>query len=320
MRFCYKKITGHREACTMLEDLRMFAAVVEQTSLNRAAERLNMTQPALSRRIARLERELGVSLFRRSGKRLELTAAGKLTYEYALELRRFHGEFLRRLHTFVSEEARVVTIGASLTTLQTTLPGMIMALTEKHPDLEIKGVTGKSHEIVSLVKERKVDFGVVGSAVRDDPAVTSVPLFDDHLVLVLPRTPYTLERNRLEMRDLNGFPMILFAPGTWFRKLTDELFRRHGVKPDIRMEIDSFEAIVRLLGAIRAGTLLPRSYLRPQLLKDNDLNVVPIPELAHTSRTTSLVHVDLSLLAPSVRLLIEETMTHFARGTPSAGD
>jgi DNA-binding transcriptional LysR family regulator len=296
----------------MLEDMRLFAMVVEHTSLNKAAERLNVTQPALSRRIARLERELGIDLFRRIGKRLELTAAGQLTYEFALELRRFHGEYLQRLNAFKSEEAPVATIGASLTTLQTTLPGLITAMTEKHPNLEIKAITGKSHEIATLVKERKVDFGIVASAVEDE-AVTSIPLFDDILMLVLPRTHYILERTQLTMTDLNDLPMILFAPGTWYRTMTDELFRQHGLKPDVRMEIDSFEAIVRLLSACRAGTLLPKSYLRPQLLEDNELYVVRIKELELAKRTTSLVHGNPEWLAASTRYLIEETIAFFAR-------
>ena len=297
----------------MLEDMKMFATVVEHTSLNRAAERLNVTQPALSRRIARLEKELGVELFRRVGKRLELTAAGQLTYEFALELRRFHGEYLQRLSAFKTDEAPVATIGASLTTLQTTLPGLIAALTEKHPNLEIKAITGKSHEIATLVKERKVDLGLVASAVEDDPSITSVPLFDDHLMLVLPRTHFILEKTQLEIEDLNSLPMILFAPGTWYRTLTDDLFRRYGLKPDVRMEIDSFEAIVRLLASCRAGTLLPKSYLRPQLLADNDLYVVHIRELEETKRTTSLIYGDLNRMNSSTRFLVEEIFSYFTK-------
>jgi len=298
----------------MLEDMRVFATVVEQSSLNRAAERLNVTQPALSRRIARLERELGVDLFRRIGKRLELTPAGQFTYEFALELRRFHGDYLQRLNAFKTAEAPVATIGASLTTLQTTLPELITAMTEKHPNLEIKAVTGKTHEIATLVKERKVDFGLVASSVEDDPAITSTPLFDDTVVLVLPRSHFIVERTQLSMSDLNGLPMILFAPGTWYRNLTDELFRQYSVKPDVRMEIDSFEAIVRLLGASRAGTMLPKSYLRPQMLSDNDLYIVRIRELEEFKRTTSLIYGDLGWLAPSTRYLIEETIAFFGRG------
>lgn len=293
--------------------MRLFATVVEHTSLNKAAERLNLSQPALSRRISRLENELGVQLFRRVGKRLELTSAGQLTYDFALELRRFQGTYLQKLNSFKSDEAQVVKIGASLTTLQTTLPDWITAMTESHPQLEIKAITGKSHEIATLVKERKVDFGIVASAVDDDPAITSLPLFDDHLMLVLPRTHFILERKQWEMTDLSGIPMILFSPGTWYRTLMDELFRRHGIKPEVQMEIDSFEAIVRLLNACRAGTLLPKSYLRPQLLEDNDLFVVRVRELEQTKRTTSLIHGNPAWLSPSIRYLIEETTAHFAR-------
>ncbi|WP_239618738.1 LysR family transcriptional regulator [Cohnella mopanensis] len=297
----------------MLEDMRLFATIVEQTSLNKAAERLNLSQPALSRRLARLEAELEVDLFRRIGKRLELTAAGQVTYEFALELRRFHGSYLQKLNAFKSSEAHVATIGASLTTLQTTLPDLITAMTEKHPNLEIKAVTGKSHEIATLVKERKVDFGIVASSVIDDAAITSLPLFDDHLILVLPRTHIILERTHLEMADLHGLPMILFAPGTWYRTLTDEIFRTYNLKPDVRMEIDSFEAIIRLLSACRAGTLLPKSYLRDQVLEDNDLYLARIRELEETKRTTSLIHGDPAWLAPSTRYLIEETTAYFTR-------
>lgn len=296
----------------MLEDMRVFATVVEQTSLNKAAERLNVSQPALSRRIAKLEAELEVTLFRRIGKRLELTPAGQLTYEFALELRRFHGGYLQKLNAFKSAESPVATIGASLTTLQTTLPELITAMTEKHPQLEIKAITGKSHEIVTLVKERKVDFGLVGSAVID-PSITSLPLFEDHLILVLPRTHYILERTQLAMSDLNGLPMILFAPGTWYRTHTDELFRKYKVQPDVRMEIDSFEAIIRLQSACRAGTLLPKSYLREQLLEDNDLYLVRIPELEATKRTTSIIHGDPAWIAPATRYLIEEMTAYFKR-------
>ncbi|MFC5469550.1 LysR family transcriptional regulator [Cohnella suwonensis] len=299
----------------MLEDMRLFAAIVEQRSLNKAADRLNLSQPALSRRLSRLEAELEVDLFRRIGKRLELTPAGKLTYEFALDLRRFHGDYLQKLNAFKSTEAPVATIGASLTTLQTTLPELITAMTGKHPNLEIKAVTGKSHEIATLVKERKVDFGIVASSVVDDPGITSLPLFDDHLILVLPRKHILLERTHLEMTDLNGLPMILFAPGTWYRTLTDELFRTYKLKPDVRMEIDSFEAIIRLLSACRAGTLLPKSYLREQVLADNDLYLVRIRELEETNRTTSLIHGDPAWLAPSTRYLIEETTAYFARRT-----
>ena len=288
----------------MLEDMLAFAIVVEQSSMNKASVQLNMSQPALSRRIAKLEEELGVELFRRIGKRLELTRVGQLTYEYALELRTLHQRYLHTVSGFRSEGATEVTIGASLTTLQTTLPDFIRLMNEERPDLDIKAVTGKTHEIVSLVRERKVDFGIVASRIQD-PQLHCVPMFDDHLVLVAPRNQIVTDRWPLTIEQMNGLPIILFTKGTWYRSLTDEVFEKYKLEPDVRMEIDSFEAILRLLVTCRAATLLPQSYVRPQMLDANELTIVPVRELAETKRTTSLIYAAPSGLSPATRLWID---------------
>ena len=78
----------------MLEELLVFTTVVEQSSLNKASKLLNLSQPALSRKIVKLEEEWGVSLFHRKGKRLELTRVGQEAYMYALEQRQRHQNFL----------------------------------------------------------------------------------------------------------------------------------------------------------------------------------------------------------------------------------
>ncbi|MFD0590773.1 LysR family transcriptional regulator [Paenibacillus sp. GCM10027627] len=294
----------------MYEELHVFTVIVEQSSMNKASALLNLSQPALSRKLAKLEGEIGVELFRRVGKRLELTRIGQLTYEYALELRHLHRNFMSTVSEFTATGRSSLTIGASLTTLQTTLPDLIQMLTSTHPEFDIKAVTGKTHEVVSYVREHKVDVGIVASRI-DDPALRCVPLFDDHLLLVLPRNHVVTERGSLNIHDLDGLPMILFSKGTWYRILTDELFDTHDISPDVRMEIDSFEAILRLLHTCRAGTLLPKSYMREQLLDDNDLLVVPIKELEEAKRTTSLIHIDPAALSPSVRQCISEITARF---------
>jgi len=289
----------------LIEELNVFAVVVDQSSMNKAAALLNLSQPALSRKVAKLEEQLGVELFRRIGKRLELTRIGELTYEYATEVRHQHLRYLGMVAEYKAAGRTTLTIGASLTTLQTTLPDMIQALTVRSPELDIKAITGKTHEIVTLIREKKADIGIVASHI-DDPALTCVPLFDDHLVLVLPRNHFIMDKGIPEISDLNGLPMILFSKGTWYRILTDELFESYRLLPDVRMEIDSFEAILRLLHTCRAGTLLPKSYLRQQLISDNDLTVVPIRELEDTKRTTALIHAGPESLSPTVRLWIDE--------------
>lgn len=267
----------------------MFIAVVEHSSINRASQVLNISQPALSRRIMKLEEALGVQLFIRSGKRLELTAAGRMTYKYALELRQKQKKFYQELKKYASSTKCSITLGASLTTLQASLPDLISLFMEIDANLDIKTITGKTHEIVTAVKEQQADLGLVASLV-DEPGMVCIPLFDDHLKLVIPREHPLAQEAPLSINALHRLPMILFSKGTWYRILVDELFTNYQVVPEIKMEIDSFEAIIRLTATCGAGTLLPSSYLRPQLLQDNDLLALNIKQLQRTVRTTSLIY------------------------------
>lgn len=289
----------------MNEDLLVFTTVVEQSSLNKASKLLNLSQPALSRKIAKLEEEWDVSLFLRKGKRLELTQVGQEAYVYALAQLKRHQKFLQSVSRFKGTERRLVTIGASLTTIQTTLPPLVTALMDKYPDIEMKLITGKTHEIVASVRERKVDVGIIASSIQETGLIC-IPLFDDHLELVVAKSHELARQSLAEMDALRGQPMIVFSKGTWYRRLIDELFGRYGVVPDIRMEIDSFEAIVRLLPTCKTAALLPKSYLRRQLLKDNELVTVPMKELAQTRRETCLIYGEHTLLSPELKEWMKE--------------
>lgn len=296
----------------MNETLYIFKCIVEQSSMNKAAHLLNLSQPALSRKIAKFEQEIGAPLFRRIGKRLELTRIGQLTFEYAIEQERLHLNFMKTVAEFKETGRSSIIIGASLTTLQTTLPDLIALLRESHPEIDIKAVTGKTHEIVNFVKEHKVDIAVIASKI-DDSYVHCTPLFEDHLILVMPHSLKLAEAKELAIHDLNKIPMILFSKGTWYRLLTDELFEAYQLTPEIRMEIDSFEAILRLLHTFRAGALLPKSYLRPQLIADNELDIYHIPQLEGTKRTTSLIHANPNLLDVAVRNCIQDIASYYSQ-------
>lgn len=296
----------------MFEEMNAYAVVVEQTSLNKASKLLNLSQPALSRKIAKLEEELGVKLFKRRGKRLELTAPGRFVYTFALEQQQRQVRFLHKLAQYKNDNDSELTLGASLTTIQTTLPALVEAFMNNHPHTELKLLTGMTHEIVGFVRDKKADAGIVGSAI-EEIGLSCVPLFDDHLELVVPNGhPLTTQHDLIGMSDLQSLPMIIFSKGTWYRRLIDELFQSNEIVPDIRMEIDSFEAIVRLLPTCKAATLLPKSYLRPELLRDNGLVAVYIPELKKTRRTTCLIYSDTAEHSPAARQWIEETRSSFA--------
>ncbi|ANE46147.1 LysR family transcriptional regulator [Paenibacillus swuensis] len=293
-----------------MDELLVFATVVEQSSLNKASQLLNLSQPALSRKISKLEDQLGIELFERIGRRLELTRLGRICYDYAVQIRELQQRMQLEIQTYKAAGTGKITIGASLTTLQSTLPELITLFRDHYPETEIKAVTGKTHEIVSLVKEKKVDVGLIAAVINQSDLVCE-PLFDDHLCLVLPRTHDYVRRKELSLTDLNGLPLILFSKGTWYRILTDELFLRYRITPDVHMEIDSFEAITRLVSTCHTATLLPQSYVRQDVLTNNGLVMRQIEELEQTARTTSIIYGDYASLNETARQLIAKAREYY---------
>ncbi|MEW9700738.1 LysR family transcriptional regulator [Paenibacillus sp. SI8] len=290
----------------------VFAVVVEQASLNKASQILNLSQPALSRKIMKLEEELGVELFIRKGKRLELTKVGQICYDHALELRHLDRKFMQAIQTYKTAGHHIsMTIGASLTTLQATLPDLITDYLSEYPLTEIKLLTGKTHEVVTMVKEKKVDIGIVASQINASGLICK-PLFDDHLCLVLPLGHAYIDRPRIAVSDLNDLPMILFSKGTWYRILMDELFHRFSIIPNVQMEIDSFEAIIRLVSTCKTATLLPKSYLREDLIRNNELILRDLVELEQTKRTTSLIYAESTADNAPIMQFVAQATTYFA--------
>ncbi|HEX7057386.1 MAG TPA: LysR family transcriptional regulator [Bacilli bacterium] len=296
----------------MIEDLEIFATVVELSSLNKASRVLNLSQPALSRKIRLLEENLGINLFTRRGKRLELTESGRIAYDFALEFRMLQKRFAQELLRHNGLDKESLTLGASLTTLQSTLPDVISLMRQYDATTDIKTVTGKTHEIVTLVKEKKVDVGLVASAISDR-SLNCIPLFDDHLTLVVPQRHPLAAVGEAKIRDLNRMPMIVFSKGTWYRILMDDLFHRYSVMPEIKMEIDSFEAILRLIATCHLAALLPESYLRQNMLDDNGLAQVLIAELRQTVRTTSLIYNDPDTLNDAAIRFIQLVQRQYAK-------
>lgn len=294
----------------MHSNLDIFAIVVEQESLNKASRILHLSQPALSRKMMHLEQELGVALFERKGKRLKLTRAGRICYEYAVRMREITAEFKISLRPFANQSIpKSLTIGASLTTLQASLPELVSLFAEDYSETDIKVTTGKTHEIVELVRDKKTDLGLIASA-TDHPELACYPLFDDHLCLLLPPGHPGLQRIK-GMSDLNELPMILFSKGTWYRVLMDELFERYGIMPNVKMEIDSFEAILRLGATLGCATLLPASYLDSRLASIGDMIPVELEELQAAKRTTCLILCQDSAIHQALQGFIGKAQEYF---------
>ena len=231
-----------------LTHIRTLQAVVGHGSFSRAAERLHLSQPAVSLHIRQLEEGAGHRLLERVGKRAFPTKAGEVLLEHAV---RALGELeaayqaLERMRGVVAGRVRVGT-GATASTY--LLPPLLRRLRSRYPDLELVVVTGNSAEIVGAVAANHLDVGIVTLPVSAR-ALSVSPLRVDPLVAIVApgRTPRP--RRAMTAPDLARHPLILYERGGTIRRVIDEWFRRGRVTPRIAMELGNGEAIKKLVEA-----------------------------------------------------------------------
>ena len=239
-----------------VDAVRSVLKVVELGTVTRAAEALRVAQPALSRQIHALERELGRPLFVRQGRTLVLTPFGhRFVRQAAVAV-----EDLNALERLTVDQAapQNLTIAASLTTLSGFLPQVVARYRElpAAPDITVR--TGLSQDVYDLVAAGEVELGVV-SAPRPRPFIVTRPLFSDPLWLICPAGHALARRTTASAHDLDGVALVTMTTRTVLRQDLSALFTTFGVSPRVCMEIDNVGAIERMVEAGLGVSLLPRS-------------------------------------------------------------
>lgn len=232
--------------------LHAFCEVVERKSFSQAAERLGVTQPAVSLQVRALEKRLGTQLLDRSGRRVEPTEAGTKLYKAAQRLLALEDELLADLaEDATGELAGTLEIGASTGPGGVLLPRLLCEFAEAHPGLSVALTVSDTQTIVDRVGERSLQLGVVGAAPRHR-GVAYEAFFRDSLVLTCP-PGHRFAGKRVSVDDLREEPLILMQEGAGIRDVVEEELRALGVKfsdLDVRLELGLQESVV---SAVRAG-------------------------------------------------------------------
>jgi DNA-binding transcriptional LysR family regulator len=267
-----------------LDQLEALREVVALGSFLAAAERLNLTQPAISLQVKQLEARLGVRLVERIGKRAFATAAGRDLLAHG---RRLFDEAAAAAATARRHRGGIagrVRIGAGATACIYVLPAALRELIVNYPDLEIIVTTGNTDEIVRAVDDNALDLALVTMPVRGERLAVT-PLLDEPLVAVLP--PQTAAPARLGPSDFAGTPLILYERGGTTSRIIDGWFGRAGIAVKPVMELGNAEAIKRLVGVGLGRSILPEISVRAEAAA-GELAVRPLsPALG---RTLGIVH------------------------------
>lgn len=191
-----------------LKQLEAFVCVAEVKNFSLAAKKLYLTQPTISAHIHALERELGVKLFNRSTKDVELSADGERLYENARQMIALEKRILQDFTLKDSQVSHRITVGASTVPGQYILPQILSSFSRIYPGNRLELLEADSLRVVRMVQEGNVDVGFTGTR-SDDPACVYEPFYADRLVVITPNTD--------EYRQYAGacFPLDRFYKERW---------------------------------------------------------------------------------------------------------
>jgi DNA-binding transcriptional LysR family regulator len=248
----------------MLMDTRQlaaFCAVVERQSFSQAAERLGVTQPAVSLQIRSLEKRLGRQLLDRSGRRVEPTEAGRRLYRSAQRLLALEEQLLGELESDAQGAlAGTLALGASTGPGGTVVPLLLCEFQRRNPDVRVALFVSDTQHVVERVASRELELGVVGAA-RRHRGVVFEPFFRDEVVLACP-PGHPLAGKTAKVDALRDEPLLVMQDGAGVRQVIEDELRAHGLRLrdlDVRLELGLQESVRSAVLAGYGLTFISRS-------------------------------------------------------------
>jgi DNA-binding transcriptional LysR family regulator len=241
-----------------LSQLRCFAAVAEELHFGRAAARLNMTQPPLSRQIQVLERVLDVQLLERTSRSVRLTAAGRSFLPEAQRILRLAETATHVTRQVAAGRAGVLKLGFTAASAYDFLPRLVTALRQALPDVTLSLREMVSKDQVEELLAGRIDAALVRPPVTH-PDLIAVRALAEPLVVALPAGNPLALRDRLTPGDLGLEPLIAYAPNEarYFHDLVLGLFTEAGIQPRIVQQLTQIHSILALVRSALGIALVP---------------------------------------------------------------
>jgi len=237
-----------------LDQLQTFAEVIELGSFSAAAQRLNLTQPAVSQQVKQLERRLGVRLIERIGRRAHPTAAGLDLIAHVGQVRDAVSGALDAMVFHRDGRIGRVRLASGATACIYLLPRVLRRLRESFPSLEIVVSTGNTPDLLNSLERNAIDAALV-TLPAPGRMFQVMTTLDDELVAVFPRgAPVP---SRVIAAALNARPLLLYETGGHARRVIDDWFLRAGLSAKPIMQLGSVEAIKKLVEAGMGCAVLP---------------------------------------------------------------
>lgn len=247
-----------------LNQLRGFVTVAEEGSFTQAAKKLFVTQPALSLQIKGLEESLGEKLFERQGRTIRLTPAGRVLQDRASQIFSLVDQTTQEIASMNGLKAGQVIIGAGESPCLHLLPPLIQFFHQQFPGIFLRFVNRHSGEIVDLVKEGAVDFGLVTLPVRDANLKSETLIWREDVAICHPEHPLNGQK-RVMLEDLLPYPWLMIEEKSHSRLLLRQMLDDVGVTPAGIMELSSVEVIKQFVKLNLGISIVPGFTVRDEV-------------------------------------------------------
>lgn len=290
------------------KELETFVSIVEKGSISAAAAALGISQPAVSKRVARIEAEMGASMFANGHRHSTLTSEGAVLYKAALKMLDTRKKAKIQIAEISQELFGTVRISASSIPGDFILPPLLVEFTEKHPGVNVQVSQGDSQSALEELSDRKADLAVVGSE-RALPGFTSVPFYHDELVLIVNRNHPLAGRKCISMEEISGLKLVGRTSGSGSRQAWERAYKsRTGLLKEPELQFG------HTMGVVNAVACGGEAGIVSRFAADACPNVATLPFKPAVYRTFHLVYGLCESKACEV--LVSFLIQRAERGTP----
>lgn len=243
-----------------LRHLLYFKVLAEELHFRKAAERLFIAQPGLSRQIKQLEENYRVTLLERNKRHVSLTEAGNYLFDEVKELFRHLDQIETQLQSLANGRISTLKLGFIGSAVQTILPQLLIDLKQKQPDIELSLHELANETQLDLIQKKELDFGFV--RLSDTPiGLHSLPIYTEHFSLVLPKNHPLLKQKKPNLYELKNESFILFSKNYShsYYDLVMSIFRDHQFTPKVTLRTVNALTIFNMVAQGLGVAIVPAS-------------------------------------------------------------
>jgi DNA-binding transcriptional LysR family regulator len=270
-----------------IDQVETFLAVVTYGGFHRAAEALRVSQPAISARIRALEDSLRVKLFSREKAHITLSPAGKALRPHAEQLLRVVALARQAVHEQQPASSGMLHIAAALSVCTYFLPDVMKDYQAANPRVMVSLRSGTSAQVLKMVLDGEADIGVARSL--NHPEVETMTLRDDPLILVGDPEHANARNRQVRLEEVESWPLIFFDRGSSDWTLSQGLFRRAGLLPNVVLEVETIEAAKRMVERKLGLSFLPQIAVTHEL-QEGKLVAIEIMNAEPLRRNLDVIH------------------------------